>query len=54
MWFDDLPRNAVGYREASARIGAEIRRLWEWLVELHELGRPRDAIPPSRVASAAE
>jgi 1-acyl-sn-glycerol-3-phosphate acyltransferase len=44
---DDLPRNAKGYREASARIGEEIRTLWEFLVELHERGRPRVAVPPS-------
>jgi 1-acyl-sn-glycerol-3-phosphate acyltransferase len=29
--FDDLPKNAKGYREASKRIGEEIRGLWEWL-----------------------
>jgi 1-acyl-sn-glycerol-3-phosphate acyltransferase len=28
---DDLPKNAKGYREGSARIEAEIRRLWEGL-----------------------
>ncbi len=44
--FGDLPRNAKGYREASAVIGEEIRRLWEWLREVHALGRPRDAVPP--------
>ena len=46
--FDGLPRNAKGYREASAEIEREIRRLWEWLVELHEAGRPRSAVPPGR------
>ncbi len=45
--FDALPRNAKGYREASAQIEAEIRRLWEFLVELHERGRPRIAVPPA-------
>lgn len=45
--YDDLPRNAKGYREASAQIGAEIRRLWEFLVDLHERGRPRVAVPPA-------
>ena len=47
LHFDDLPRNARGYREASAQIQTEIRRLWEFLVELHERGRPRVAVPPS-------
>ena len=54
MRFDDLQRNARGYRDASERIGVEIRRLWEWLVELHELGRPRDAVPPSTAVSLAK
>ena len=48
MRFDGLPKGGRGYREASHEIQAEIRRLWEWLVELHELGRPRDSRPPGR------
>ena len=47
MRFDGLPRGGKGYKEASVEIEREIRRLWEWLVGIHELGRPRDAIPPS-------
>jgi hypothetical protein len=49
MRFDGLPRNGKGYREASAELEREIRRLWEWLVALHERagGRPRVAIPPA-------
>jgi 1-acyl-sn-glycerol-3-phosphate acyltransferase len=46
MVFDGLPRNARGYREASAEIQREIRRLWDFLVELHRIGRPRVATPP--------
>jgi 1-acyl-sn-glycerol-3-phosphate acyltransferase len=45
--FDELPRNAKGYREASAVIQAEVRRLWEFLVDVHALGRPRGALPPA-------
>lgn len=45
--FDGLPRGGKGYKEASVEIEREIRRLWEWLVGIHELGRPRDATPPS-------
>jgi 1-acyl-sn-glycerol-3-phosphate acyltransferase len=45
--FDGLPRNARGYREASAEIQREIRRLWEFLVRMHEVGRPRHATPPA-------
>jgi 1-acyl-sn-glycerol-3-phosphate acyltransferase len=41
MRFDRLARGGKGYREASAEIEAELQRLWQWLVELHELGRPR-------------
>jgi 1-acyl-sn-glycerol-3-phosphate acyltransferase len=46
MTFDGLPRGGKGYKEASLEIEREIRRLWEWLVGIHELGRPRDAVPP--------
>ena len=46
MRFDGFPRGGKGYREASEEIGKEIRRLWEWLRDLHEAGRPRDAVPP--------
>jgi 1-acyl-sn-glycerol-3-phosphate acyltransferase len=48
MRFDGLQRNAKGYREAAAEIQREIRRLWEFLVEIHELGRPKHAVPPAR------
>jgi 1-acyl-sn-glycerol-3-phosphate acyltransferase len=44
---DGLPRGGRGYKEASAEIEREIRTLWEWLRGVHELGRPRDATPPS-------
>jgi 1-acyl-sn-glycerol-3-phosphate acyltransferase len=46
MRFDGLPRNAKGYRESSAEIEREIRRLWDFLVELHTVGRPRATTPP--------
>ena len=36
-----IPRNSKGYAAATQEIQAEIRRLWEWLVRMHELGRPR-------------
>jgi 1-acyl-sn-glycerol-3-phosphate acyltransferase len=44
---EGMPRGGKGYKEASLEIEREIRRLWEWLVGIHELGRPRDATPPS-------
>jgi 1-acyl-sn-glycerol-3-phosphate acyltransferase len=47
MRFDNLPKNAKGYREASAAIQAEIRGLWEFLVDVHALGRPKGALPPA-------
>jgi 1-acyl-sn-glycerol-3-phosphate acyltransferase len=46
MSFDGLPRGGKGYKEASVEIEREIRKLWEWLAGVHELGRPRDATPP--------
>jgi 1-acyl-sn-glycerol-3-phosphate acyltransferase len=39
MTFDGLPRGGKGYREASVHIQAEIRRLFDGLVELHQRGR---------------
>lgn len=47
MTFDDVPRGGRGYKEVSTQIERKIRELWEWLVEVHELGRPRDATPPA-------
>ena len=44
--FDGLARGGRAYREVSVEIERAIRRLWEFLVEMHELGRPRHAIPP--------
>jgi len=48
MRFDGLPRGGKGYREASALIEGELNRLWVWLRDLHEAGRPRVAVPPTR------
>ena len=45
--FVGLPRGAKGYREGSVELQRRIRVLWDWLVEIHELGRPRDATPPA-------
>jgi 1-acyl-sn-glycerol-3-phosphate acyltransferase len=45
MQLDGLPRGGKGYKEASALVQQEIRTLWDWLVEMHELGRP-DGTPP--------
>ena len=48
MRFAEHPRNSKGYAAASEELMAEIKRLWEWLVRIHELERPRDATPPRR------
>jgi 1-acyl-sn-glycerol-3-phosphate acyltransferase len=45
--FEGLPKGAKGYREASAEIERRIHLLHDWLVEIHALGRPRDAVPPA-------
>jgi 1-acyl-sn-glycerol-3-phosphate acyltransferase len=47
--FAGHPRNSKGYAAASEEIEAEIHRLWEWLVRMHELGRP-PGTPPRREA----
>jgi 1-acyl-sn-glycerol-3-phosphate acyltransferase len=46
MTFEGLPRGGRGYREASLEIERELRELWEWLVDVHALGRPGEATPP--------
>jgi len=48
MRFPEHPRNSKGYAAATKEIQTEIHRLWKWLVEMHELGRPRRATPPRR------
>jgi 1-acyl-sn-glycerol-3-phosphate acyltransferase len=45
--FDAFPRTSAGYRRATGEVTAEIHRLWEFLVEMHRLGRP-DGVPPLR------
>ena len=45
--FEGLPKGAKGYREASAEIERRIHGLHAWLAEIHALGRPRDATPPT-------
>jgi hypothetical protein len=47
MRFDEYSRDGKGYKAATREIEAEIRRLWEWLVRMHELGRP-PGTPPRR------
>ena len=44
---DGLPKGGKGYKEASAQIEHELRRLWDWLVALHEQGRPNGVSPPA-------
>ncbi len=46
MRFDGLPRGGKGYKEASLEVERKIRELWTWLVDVHALGRPREATPP--------
>jgi hypothetical protein len=53
MHFEGLPRGGKGYREASQQIEDELNRLWVWLRDLHEAGRPRVAVPPGREDDAS-
>jgi 1-acyl-sn-glycerol-3-phosphate acyltransferase len=46
MTFDGLLRGGKGYKEASLEVERKLHELWQWLVEVHELGRPRNATPP--------
>ena len=43
---EGLPRNAKGYREASREIERELHKLFDFLADLHALGRPAVAVPP--------
>ena len=52
MTLDGLPKGGKGYKEASALLQAEIRRLFDWLVEVHALGRP-NGVPPGVVSPSA-
>jgi 1-acyl-sn-glycerol-3-phosphate acyltransferase len=45
--FAEYPRNSKGYRVATEEIELEIRRLWDFLAEVHRLGRPHGT-PPRR------
>jgi 1-acyl-sn-glycerol-3-phosphate acyltransferase len=47
LYFDGLPANGKGYREASVEVQREIHGLWRFLVDAHALGRPRHATPPA-------
>jgi 1-acyl-sn-glycerol-3-phosphate acyltransferase len=44
--FEGLPPGGKGYKQASLQVEQKIHELWHWLVELHELDRPRAAVPP--------
>ena len=41
-----FPAGGKGYKQASLELEAKLRELWEWLRTVHELGRPRGAVPP--------
>lgn len=44
--FEGLPRGGRGYREASVEIERKLFEIWQWLVEMHALGRP-PGVPPA-------
>lgn len=45
MSFAGLPKGGRGYKEASTLVQEEIRRLFDWLVDVHAHGRP-GGVPP--------
>jgi 1-acyl-sn-glycerol-3-phosphate acyltransferase len=47
MRFEGLSPGGRSYREVSGEIERRIRTLWEFLVDVHERGRPKDAEPPA-------
>ena len=46
MRFEGLPKTGKGYKQATGEIERKIHALFDWLVELHDLGRPAHATPP--------
>jgi 1-acyl-sn-glycerol-3-phosphate acyltransferase len=44
--FDGLEPGGRAYREVSAEIERRIRTLWEFLVDIHARGRPKNVEPP--------
>jgi 1-acyl-sn-glycerol-3-phosphate acyltransferase len=44
--FDGLAPGGRAYREVSAEVERRIHALWEFLVDLHASGRPKNAEPP--------
>ena len=46
MDLSGMPPGGKGYREASVEIERELRRLWEWVKDVHDAGRPRDVTLP--------
>jgi 1-acyl-sn-glycerol-3-phosphate acyltransferase len=45
--FAEHPRGSKGYAAATEEIEAELQRLWQFLVRMHDLGRP-PGTPPRR------
>jgi len=48
MTFEGIPKGGRGYKEASSLVGTEIRRLFDWLVFVHQRGRPSGVPPAAR------
>lgn len=46
MALDGVRKGGKGYKQASRLVQAEIRRLFDWLVVVHERGRP-PGVPPA-------
>jgi 1-acyl-sn-glycerol-3-phosphate acyltransferase len=53
MRFADYSRNGKGYAAATEEIQAELHRLWEFLVDMHERGRPQGT-PPRRAQAPSK
>jgi 1-acyl-sn-glycerol-3-phosphate acyltransferase len=44
--FEGIPRGGKGYKEASLEIGRRVNVLFDWLAQMHALGRPEGRTPP--------
>jgi 1-acyl-sn-glycerol-3-phosphate acyltransferase len=46
VWFDELPKNGRGYKQATAEIERRINVLFDWAADVYAGRRPQNEVPP--------
>jgi 1-acyl-sn-glycerol-3-phosphate acyltransferase len=46
VWFDELPKNGRGYKQATVEIERRINVLFDWAAEVYAGRRPQSEVPP--------